>query len=325
MIALNRVSRCAVAALVAGSLSAGALAQSVDNPFGNGPSVNTPIGEAGEQRPQPRRGDNNPFGESGVTNSPFEFGPATPTVAPQSQSTRQPARQPAAAAPAQDGACLCLGESGPAAKAIQAALDKPLRPRGLEYDGDSLEEVVSEMSAEYGVPIQIDMRALADAGLGAEEPVTINLHGVTFKAALNHMLKQLNLTHVIRHEVLLITTSVEAEEHLKICLYDVRDLIDGPKDTGGLGALIDVIPATVAPETWGATGEGAGSIRPLLPGLLIVSQTSAVHEEVREMLAAIRQLNVRPVGAADVGRGGGSGREGGFGRGFFGPGRTDSN
>jgi len=292
------VGRCAVVVFLSGWLSACAVGQSDNDPFGFGESDDTPFDAPGDQQPQPRRAVENPFGDL--------FGSAPAATQPggggESSGRQQPAPQLAAAP---DAGCQCLGESSDAADRINKALAGPLNARGLEFDGDALDEVVTVLSSEYHIPIQIDARALLDAGLGPDEPVTVNMHGISLRSALNHMLRQHDLTCIIQNEVLLITTKAEAEQQRKICVYDVRDLIDGPKDKAGIETLIGAIRASLATESWANTAGGPGSISPLPPGLLVVSQTHAVHEQIRDLLAIVRRMRARPVAGADFGRGGG--------------------
>ena len=73
-----------------------------------------------------------------------------------------------------------------------------------------------------------------------------------------------------------------------ICVYDVRDLVATPVRPAQAGAsaaadydpLIDAIVSCVATETWAESGGGEAEIRPLPPGLLVISQTRAVHDEI---------------------------------------------
>jgi hypothetical protein len=277
------------------------MAQSADNPFG-------PIGDPRGQRAVGQRTGDNPFGASSPLGLLGQRSEATPQPAAAPAGEPQRALPPGASLPeplpalpplpisprADDQTCKCLGETGDAAKKINEVLAAPLHSRGLEYSAVSLEQVANDVAAEYGIPIQLDVSALEDAGLGPDEPVTVNLRGISLKSALNHLLRQHNLAYIILDEVLLITTPAEAEEHLKICFYDVRDLVAGPQDVGGIDALRDVVVACVAPETWAAGGGGTGEIRPLPSGLLVVSQTQSIQEEIREMLDTIRQMSKQP-------------------------------
>jgi hypothetical protein len=198
--------------------------------------------------------------------------------------------------------CRCIGqiESQTESK-IRNALVRPLTSRGLDFVDTPLEEVVALLQDDYGIPVKLDHAALDEVGLGPEEPVSTNLHHISLRSAMRLMLKQLGLTYVIANEVLMITTPEEAEDELTTCVYDVRDLLDGDVDKAGK-ALIDAVASCVASETWAAHGGGEAEIRLLKPGLLVVSQTQSIHEDVRGLLAAIRELRAeRAAAGAKVG------------------------
>ncbi len=189
--------------------------------------------------------------------------------------------------------CSCVGEPDSAAVTrIKQALQAPLRSPGLDFTDAPLEEVVNSLQTDYGIPLQLDVSALDEIGLGPDEPVTINLHNISLRSALRLMLTSLNLTYIIRDEVLLITTQDEAESHLVTCVYDVRGLADDA-DPESTKSLIDAIVSCVASETWAVNGGGEAEVRPLKPGLLVVSQTQAVQEEVADLLRAIRKMRER--------------------------------
>jgi hypothetical protein len=196
---------------------------------------------------------------------------------------------PAIATAAPASTCRCVGDDGSSIVAkIKAALASPLKSTGLEYTETPLEQIIHQLQDEYGLPIQLDMPALNDAGLNPQEPVTINVHNTAFKSALRLMLKQHQLTYIIQDEVLTITTPEQAETSLVTCVYDVRDLPSGSGD--GIQALIDAITSCIASESWAANGGGQAQIRSLKPGVLVVSQTQQVHDDIRDLLAALRQV-----------------------------------
>src|SRR5262245_43020307 len=185
--------------------------------------------------------------------------------------------------------CRCVGEesSTESAARIRAVLQSPLRGKGLHFTDYALESVIGIIQEEYGIPIKLDTAALDDLGVQPDQPVTNSLSNISLRSALRLMLKELGLTYIIEDEVLLITTPDEAESHLKVCVYDVRDLVDVSKPAD-IDALRDTIVSCVAKETWAADGKGEAEIRPLRSGLLVVSQTQAVHERLRDTLNAIR-------------------------------------
>jgi hypothetical protein len=184
--------------------------------------------------------------------------------------------------------CVRRGDSA-AANKIELALAGPLHPAGIDYADQPLIDVVNNLQDEYGIPIQLAKAALDEAGLSVDERVTAVIHNTSLRSALNLMLEQFQLTWIVRDEVLMITTSEEAEKHLDTCVYNVHGLVvDG--DPQSMKALIDAIQDCVASETWAANGGGQAKIGPLRPGLLVVSQTPAIHEQVRGLLAAVRKM-----------------------------------
>ena len=78
---------------------------------------------------------------------------------------------------------------------------------------------------QHGIPIEIDKKALDNVGVGTDTPVTRNLKGISLRSALRLILKDLGLTYIIRDEVLLITSSEEAEKELVTRVYPVGDLV----------------------------------------------------------------------------------------------------
>lgn len=220
---------------------------------------------------------------------------------------------------------------------IWEALRKPLPEAGLELTDTALEEVVAMLRDEYGIQILFDKPALEDLGIDATQPVNVNLRNISLQAALKLILKELELTYVANNEVLLITTQEEADTMLTVCIYPVRDLLDpnylpteSDKKRGTPAELIPIKNAlitTVAGDTWAENGGGEAEIRALRPGLLVISQTQAVHEDISNTLAAIRrgkqfaqenQIAPEQTAEAGMGRGGGGemmGYGGGYGAG----------
>jgi hypothetical protein len=234
-----------------------------------------------------------PFGLSdpAADENPFsETPPATPSAIDRS-FLAAPQNQPAEQATPAGEFCQCVGaENSPSAAKIEQALRGQLKSQGLDFSDTSLEEVVGYIQEEYDIPVQIDTTSLEEIGIDPQEPVTVRLHGISLRSALRLMLKHLQLTYVIYHEVLMITTPEAAEAELLTCVHDVRDLMAGPKDVGGADALVNTIVKCISTETWAKNGGGEAAIEFLKPGLLVIAQTRAVHEEVRGLLETIRNV-----------------------------------
>lgn len=190
--------------------------------------------------------------------------------------------------------CRCQGDLGPSVERIKQVLSAPLKSTGLDFTEEPLENVVNFLQEEYEIPIQIDEPSLEDAGLTGEEKVTASISNVSLQSALRLMLKTKQLTYVIRDEVLIITTPEEAETELVACVYDIRDLIGNHKDSKDANALVDVIVSCVASETWALGGKGEAEIKFIQPGLLVISQTRAVQDEIGSLLALIRESLRQP-------------------------------
>ncbi len=162
------------------------------------------------------------------------------------------------------------------------------------------ETIVDEISTEYKIPILFDLPALEGAGQGPNHPVTVNLRGMSLRAALTHLLRSHHLAAIIQDEVLLITTIPEAEQHPLLCIYDVHDLTTGTNHFLDTPGLIDTIISCVRPNTWTVNG-GTGDIRAPQAGLLTISQTEAAQDEVADMLRALQQFaQDLPAAAATV-------------------------
>ncbi|HEY5312584.1 MAG TPA: hypothetical protein VIK18_08690 [Pirellulales bacterium] len=111
---------------------------------------------------------------------------------------------------------------------------------------------------------------------------------------MDSILRPLQLTWVIRSNVLLITTTSEAETLIEWVIYPVEDLLFPPPELRVPGrqylqpdydSLIELIGSMIAPTTW-----AEGGPPPIHPfhGALVLSQTQQVHEQIAELLAGLR-------------------------------------
>lgn len=94
----------------------------------------------------------------------------------------------------------------------------------------SLKDMPLGTAIEYlrvhtGVPIMADEGALKEANISLDQPVSLPVEGISLKSALNHLLRRVHLTYVIRDEALLITTEGEAKGRYKTMTYSVADLV----------------------------------------------------------------------------------------------------
>lgn len=214
-----------------------------------------------------------------------------PEAAPAEKATPAEASKQSKADDSPNAFCQCVDRADAAAVArIERALAAPLHSTGLEFTDQPLKEVLMQLQEEYNIPIQLNAGELESAAIGTDSPVTISLHNISLKSALKLLLEPHQLTYIIRDEVLMVTTQEAADKQLVTCVYNVQGLID-ESDPKSMNSLIDAIERCVASDTWAdISDKGVADAMPIKPGLLVVSQTPAVQDEVRGLLMKIRKV-----------------------------------
>jgi hypothetical protein len=143
-----------------------------------------------------------------------------------------------------------------------------------------------------GLEIVLDTKTLSDLGITPETPITKQLKGMSLRSALRLLLRDLNLTYVIRHEALVITSPAEAC-YTKV--YDVADLIsakEGEKNSA-LDALVNMIAKTcpASPPSGQSGWPGwVAAIRSADLAAVVVHQPDDVQDQVAELLAQLRDV-----------------------------------
>lgn len=281
-----------------------------DDPFGSGPSIGNPF-EDSDQDPfgggssgssAETIQDDDPFADTEVrtraqraqvaqTDDPFggpvtrpakKVRPATPGrddpfgADPFADRARRPDPRPAKTRPAAQArpATRQIGDKEASHARILEKLDELTTHSFIEIP---LSDAVLDLSQYHDIPIVIDSRALEEIGLSAEEPISISLKNVTLRSYLRLMLRSLDLTYLIKDEVMQITTIEAAEQNLIVKIYKFPDDLVSESD-----ALVSAINKTIVPDTWDLFG-GPSSITSL-KNVLIISTTSDVHDQVSDLL-----------------------------------------
>src|SRR5260370_6356370 len=179
-----------------------------------------------------------------------------------------------------------LEHSRRAEKEIARHLNMPVT---LHYRDVPLTQVIEDLRNAYGLNFVVDERALADKGSRAARAVSFKVDQVYLKNALKTMLRNLDLAYVIEDGAIHITTPERAGGKLALATYQVADLVVCEK--GGEMPLIRMITNNVSPADWTDLG-GAATIdyHPQTQSL-VVNQTADVHEQIADLLAALRRLN----------------------------------
>lgn len=122
-----------------------------------------------------------------------------------------------------------IGRTSEKAKAIERQLSNPL---SISFDSTPLNQVLNELRDYHGINIVTDKPALDEAGVSLESPISIKLDRISLRSALNLILHQVRLTHVIRDEVLMVTTEENAKGKLTTVTHPVADLVIPIEDFG---------------------------------------------------------------------------------------------
>lgn len=163
----------------------------------------------------------------------------------------------------------------------------------LDYSERPLNEVLSDLSEMLSINVRTENKVLADSGFDSSTlPISLHVRGISAGSALQLMLRSQGLTWLISDEGIVVTTREQADNELRTRVYLARDLVaTSAVDVGGENAtpLIDAITGTVATQTWDDLG-GPGTIEYFAnAGVLIVSQTREVHDEIEGLLAMLRK------------------------------------
>ncbi|QDV41921.1 hypothetical protein Enr13x_17640 [Stieleria neptunia] len=143
-----------------------------------------------------------------------------------------------------------------------------------------LQEAMQTLSAQHNIPIVIDLRALEEIGLDDEVGVTIDLKNVTLRAALRLTLRDLELTYLIKDEVMQITTVEAAEDNLILAMYVLPDNLAAKADQ-----VIKVMTATVVPDIWESLGGPSTAMA--IDHVLVISTTSDVQHRAEKFLTML--------------------------------------
>ncbi|HET6880030.1 MAG TPA: DUF4974 domain-containing protein [Pirellulales bacterium] len=171
---------------------------------------------------------------------------------------------------------------------ITAALEQST---DLDFVEQPLSDVANFLEQRHGIKIQLDAKALQTVSVGSDTPVSLSVKDISLESALDLILSSLELTWVVRDEVLWITSKEAAERLIETRVYPVYDLVMTPPgqlppvDGPDYDALIETLSeAAVAEES------ASGPIRIYKPaGALIVTRSLAAHRRIEKLLAGLRR------------------------------------
>jgi tetratricopeptide (TPR) repeat protein len=129
-----------------------------------------------------------------------------------------------------------------ARRRIEGKLKQPVT---LDYVEVPLRDVAADLAARLAEPVLLDSKALAQAGIDQDRPVTASYREVPAQKALQWLLHDHDVVFTVWDDVLVITTKEEADARLVVQLHSGRGLLyEFP------------MPANAASQWQGPTGFG---------------------------------------------------------------------
>lgn len=131
-------------------------------------------------------------------------------------------------------ASVDLVRYNPIEERIRKSLDAPT---DVEFIETPLKDALLFLKDQHNINIWLDEAKISDEGVATDQPVNLQLSGITLRSVLKLLLEPLQLTYVIDDEVMKITTTVAAGEKLYTRVYPVGDLVIpiSQGQAGGLG------------------------------------------------------------------------------------------
>lgn len=196
----------------------------------------------------------------------------------------------------------------------ELALDHVLPEVWLEHV--PLHEAAAKISQLSGVPIEIDNKALSDAGISPAMPVTVRLRNAKLASVMEELTRPTNNRDVLswnaQRQSLRIATD-GTDPGCVVRIYDINEFLGDAKPTYAnddpaimhaesrqvripieyagqelaIEEITKLVQETVAPDTWRESGGSIGRIHEL-SGRLIVTQTIRNHRAIRMLLAQLR-------------------------------------
>ena len=213
------------------------------------------------------------------------------TLSNRADRAGQPEAQPAAGK-YRGGADPFAGQHAEIDPAIAAVLDKKLPE--VVFEGIGFSDVVDFLRDVTASNIFVDWRALEEAGIDRNAPVTVRLRDVAFKNALAIVLRGVNpeLYYNVENNVIQIGWNAPARaEKLEVKTYDAGDVLGadaaGPDVKVHMSELVTIVRENVQPATWQESG-GNGKVN-ALGTRLVVTASESVHHDVDALLKTLRE------------------------------------
>ena len=224
----------------------------------------------------PAQSDDDPFGGEKI-DDPFGGPSGKPRISTRRQSANQQTiatgQQTARVGSKNAIDVVSVGESETDQRIHSTLQDETSQ----NFADTPLDEAVRVLSDSHDIPMLIDKVALEEIGLTADTPVDISLRRVSLHSFFRLMLRDLDLTYMVKDEVLQVTTLESAEQNLETRMYHFPELLAAKTDK-----VVAALQSAVEPDTWEALG--GPSMISTIDHVWIVSTRSDVHQDVEDFL-----------------------------------------
>ena len=172
----------------------------------------------------------------------------------------------------------------------------------MEFVDTPLKDVVDQLKLQHGIEIQLDMKALTEASVSPDMPITKSLKGISLRSALRLMLGEKDLNYIIDHEVLLITTADKAKATVVTKVYPVADLVlpiavnsginpfQSGAGLGGNSSINSGLNGGMGGGGFGGGGFGGVAVAASAAAAVVVSAVVAAERST----SPIRVLQIKP-------------------------------
>lgn len=159
-------------------------------------------------------------------------------------------------------------------------------PVSVDFQEAPLNEALRILSEKVGTNILIEEIALQDEGFSPEVPISQSLTHRSLKTILDALLKPQQLTSVIRHGAITVTTMSMERDLFKTAVYDVRDFC---RDSLACHSFVDTLAETTSGQ-WPPVEAHSGEALFARPGILVVRQMESVHDEILTLIERHREI-----------------------------------
>ena len=167
---------------------------------------------------------------------------------------------------------------------ILRALDERV---SLRFRNASINDLAAYLREATGENVYVDRQELESFDVDPGKPVfTSELHSLPLKTGLKLLLDEQDLTYLLHDEVLWITSLEASEELLITRVYPVSDLVFYGSALD-FDPLIELIENTLEVDSWDPVGDGTMQEFDAT-GVLVITQTRNVHDQVLELLRGLR-------------------------------------